>query len=211
MGCRIQFLLSMYLLLVLAACGDSTSGPENYTTSSFTDKRDGEVYKTVEIGNLEWMAENLRYSAEGSDCYDYDESNCRIHGRLYRWSVAMDSSERVHCGDGIACDLADSVTHPHVQGVCPDGWRLPSYSDWYNVLRKDGLKAPDLEIKYSGFQNARGRFVRLGIAACFITSTESDADWAYHYSFSSDMYDSSGVAYKDVKTGAGSIRCVRDL
>ncbi len=106
---------------------------------SFTDIRDGNVYRFVTIGNQVWMAENLKYLPEvvsfetGSKTdpyyyvYDYDgtviedakaTTNYNTYGVLYNWPAAMAGSE-------------SSTANPSgVQGVCPAGWHLASEAEW---------------------------------------------------------------------------------
>ena len=78
------------------------------------DGRDGRHYKTVEIDQQEWMAENLRYASDSSWCYDRDTVNCNLYGRLY---------------PGVDADK-----------VCPKGWHLPSASEWKALIRYVGGK-----------------------------------------------------------------------
>ncbi|MBO5532064.1 MAG: fibrobacter succinogenes major paralogous domain-containing protein [Fibrobacter sp.] len=102
------------------------------------DERDGQVYKTIQIGTQTWMAENLNYDpgqgGSGSSaydwswCYDDDPSNCAKYGRLYTWAAAMDSAT-TYCGFGKSC----TATHP-VQGICPSGWHLPDTTDWHDLI-----------------------------------------------------------------------------
>jgi len=98
--------------------------------SSFIDSRDGQVYKTVRIGDqLEsqcWMAENLNigtmintsiYPSDNDTiekhCIDNNIGNCNIYGGLYTWNEMMNYQ-----------------TTSGIQGICPTGWHLPTDEEW---------------------------------------------------------------------------------
>ncbi len=113
---------------------------------SVEDKRDGKVYKTVDIGKLTWMAENLNYAdsvntpslLNSSWCYEDDEANCDVGGRLYTWLAVIDEKT-----------LADDENNPYqkcdgdttclnsikVQGICPVGWHLPNNNDIESIMK----------------------------------------------------------------------------
>ena len=98
--------------------------------SSVKDKRDGEIYRTVKIGKQWWMAENLRYAADSSLCYNDEDYFCEAYGRLYPWTVAM-NLDSVYRHRGA---IYDDVVDPLHQGVCPKGWHIPTKSEWETML-----------------------------------------------------------------------------
>ena len=114
------------------------------------DERDGQVYKTVVIGEQTWMAENLNYRVQNSHCYD-----CDMYGRLYSWSVAMDSAG-IFSDNGKGCSSTivekNCVSSYPVRGICPQKWHLPDSSEW-NALIKATSKG-DLKTR-SGWYNEK--------------------------------------------------------
>lgn len=116
------------------------------------DERDGQVYRTVEIGGRVWMAQNLNYdygliTADDdtlSSCLNNSLDSCAKYGRRYMWAAAMDSAaffseDASGCGYGIACKLDVK----QVRGICPEGWHIPLKEDWKNL----GLVVGDSSIR----------------------------------------------------------------
>jgi uncharacterized protein (TIGR02145 family) len=90
----------------------------------------GQTYRTVAIGEQTWFAENLNYAAEGSACYRGVPANCNSYGRLYDWATAMKLLPA--CNSGSNCEI---LIQPKHQGICPEGWHIPSNADWDELLR----------------------------------------------------------------------------
>lgn len=97
---------------------------------------DGNTYQTVKIGSQCWMKENLRtthdptgriiISLGPSDnnfmgCRYYPNgksSNVSTYGYLYDWKAVMRFSS------------SSSANPSGVQGICPNGWHVPSSAEW---------------------------------------------------------------------------------
>ncbi len=99
---------------------------------------DGNEYTTVYVPASDqcWMGENLNVGtfvqsvnrtdeqfahSDVSDngviekyCYDNSERNCRKYGGLYDWDEAM-----------------GYIVTEGVQGICPDGWHIPTNAEWH--------------------------------------------------------------------------------
>lgn len=132
---------------------------------SFTDPRDGNVYKLVRMGDQIWMAENLRYlpqvnkpeegynsATNGCDgkpfyfVYGYSGNNVdeakstqkyKETGVFYNWFAAIQGSIE---------DAGDPSANPSgVQGVCPDGWHIPSEAEWSVLYEWAYSQLPDVD------------------------------------------------------------------
>ena len=110
--------------------GASIIVPSTVTKGTFTDSRDGKTYKTVTIGTQTWMAENLNYETENSQCVVSTDTDCQKYGRKYPWSDLSDTTDKAYRYDG-------TFDWPF-QGICPDGWIIPTPGDWITLLENTG-------------------------------------------------------------------------
>ena len=225
-----------------SVASSSNSAGNVITYGTMTDSRDGQIYKTVTIGTQTWMAENLNYaytdvpcnyigytSDSTSWCYDNDPANCTKYGRLYTWAAAMDSvgtwsNNGKGCGYGSTCSPALPV-----RGICPEGWHLPTKSEFETLFtavggqsrasimlrstsswKNHGNGTDDFGFSAlpAGYLSNGGYFSSSGYYAYFWSTTEDDDVKAYNvylYYYNESAFLSS--RYKDF---ALSVRCLRD-
>jgi len=166
------------------------------------DGRDGKTYKTVEIGNQTWMAENLNYKTDsGSWCYENNDSNCKKYGRLYDWNTA--------------------------KTACPPSWHLPSRQEWVDLIGNvGGFYAAGKKLRAksrigngtdeygfsavpSGCRYPDGYFKNIGAIGFFWTITaRGGIDHAYYLT----VYDNGdiGEQFYFNKEYGFSVRCLRN-
>jgi len=97
---------------------------------TMTDPRDGTVYATTTLGSQTWMAENLKYAGPIEEtvgiCNQFRDENCAQFGRLYNWVTAMVLKPED--------DTGQWQGHLPHQGLCPNGWHIPSEADWQTLF-----------------------------------------------------------------------------
>ena len=197
---------------------------------------DGNVYKTVTIGNQVWTAENLNTShyrngdtiiqiddpvrwennVGGAWCYytmgDFNFYNNPYetvlpYGKLYNWYAVNDE-----------------------RGLAPEGWHVATLDDWKTLLDNLGgyevaggkmktyarWQSPaDIDVNSSGFtmlfggyRSNRGLFLDYDKYAYFWTSTEYKDSYCWCY----DLYAESTLVarYTHLKGNGLSVRLVKD-
>ncbi len=108
----------------------------NADTGELVDERDGRIYKTVKFRDRWIMSENLRFGTRLQDSvfpgqqqvaeyhlYKNDPINLR-YGGLYTWGEAMNYQDK-----------------DNNQGICPDGWHIPSFNEWNEMIGFPGFQA----------------------------------------------------------------------
>jgi len=173
--------------------------------NAFTDPRDGQAYRTVELDGLRWLAQNLNYDV-GEGCWFYDNGpkNGEKYGRLYTWETA--------------------------KKACPPGWRLPTDEEWRALAMKFGgyyewharedVGDPKKSYKtlleggssgfsalLGGWRNTDGSFIDLDGYGYYWSATEDGSGSAWSFNFNS--YNDKLNRHSNDEALGFSCRCVQ--
>lgn len=233
-----------YLLLPLLLFGCATeeelspSFPNTYylnpdlTYDSIADCS-GNTYATIEIGNQEWMAENLRTTcyANGDLIPNVTDANQWDNLTTGAWAHFQNDSQYENPFGKLYNWYA--VTEP--RNVCPTGWHVPTDAEW-SLLRNylggesvDGGKMKTSGTQYwqapntgatneSGFSGLPGgtrikqgpwdSFSSIGSNGHWWSATETSANWALGRTLLYHSVRSSG--WNTEKPNGLCVRCLKD-
>lgn len=126
---------NVLILFLLFTVSDAIGQDVGFTCGNpLKDLRDGHIYQTVLIGDQCWMQQNLNTGKPVKDmqqsdngiiektCYHNDKKWCDLMGGLYSWDEVMQYQNRN-------------------QGICPEGWHVPSLIDWRELIAFLGPEA----------------------------------------------------------------------
>lgn len=184
---------------------------------------DGNIYPTVQIGNQCWMAENLnvgKFVHSTKDIIDHSNlsnngiiekyclynktDSCKLYGGLYDWNEAM----------GYTDDEG-------ARGICPEGWHIPTVTDWNILDAQFKWNTAALQIRiggesgfeayFAGDRNASGDFYSNGSSGFFWVS----GSYIYEginegYVREIDLCKSLIVKKNFTKKAGFSVRCIKN-
>jgi uncharacterized protein (TIGR02145 family) len=182
----------------------------------------GKTYNTVQIGSQCWLKENLdvgtmiQTDQNASNngviekyCYNNAPANCNTYGGLYQWNETM-----------------QYVTTQGTQGICPDGWHIPTLVELHileasagynsNALKTvgqgtgsgAGTNTTGFSALLAGNRRTNSSFSNLGVYTYFWSSTQDSTGFA----FTTYMNFRTSINYTTLYDWRGgfSVRCLKD-
>lgn len=186
------------------------------------DSRDSSLYKFVKIGDLDWLAENMRYLPYVSNVSEY--SSTEKHYYVYGYDGNNDDEA---INQNSYKKYGALYNWPAAQTACPVDWRLPNVDDWDNLQNTVGgssaagaaLKADvgwpsNLGADSFGFSALPGGQF-LDIDGFYYLTTEGFW-WVNHAAADSAYFRAIGASsnlanFMENKSVGLSVRCVRGV
>lgn len=193
------------ILSMLPSCYNNEIRFQTNETGTFTDTRDGKIYKTIKIGEQWLMAENLAYKPEQGNFWVYGNNSDNVpkYGYLYDWETA--------------------------KKVAPKGWHLPTETDWKTLRKSLGGKSDmykylggTMEVVYkqmtvggsgfnallAGIRNENGNFILLDERTDFWSSSASNNGQFFY--IVDGKKDGKPHSFLDSKEGIASLASEQD-
>ena len=186
-----------------------------------TSGKNATIYAMVENLNVGEMVRGFKDQKDDSKieryCYDNDTLNCHYYGGLYQWAEMMgfnDSCNTKSC--------AHLIQENH-QGICPDGWRLLTYDDFYIIVNSNenthGVEGVRSAFGFGGYNTTGFSLVGAGYNWQH-TFTQMNESTYWHYPQEGTLGDNTSFvgcqsrtettlcSQSTYKTNGFSVRCV---
>jgi uncharacterized protein (TIGR02145 family) len=210
-----------------AACPPQDVFNPNVSYGSLTDQ-EGNVYKTVVIGNQEWMAENLRTARyRNGDVIPYVVSTTSWLGLTSGATVWYNhDSTQFHCSFGRFYNWY-AVTDP--RKICPTGWHVPTDDDWTVLAmslggpsvagpkmksstgwaKDNGTNSSGFTGRPSGYRSGDGNAYNQTLEGFWWSTLEAGNDAGFFRYLSVNFVDLGRSNWPKRGTGL-SVRCLKD-
>jgi len=191
---------------------------------------EGNTYKTVQIGDQVWMAENLKSSTLSDETVILDITDALEWSELTTPALCWYDNDEFSNKDtnGALYNYYTVITGK----LCPDGWHVPSRDEWQQLrdvlgdtltgggkLKEEGTlhwKTPNTGAVNStrftalpaGIRYFEGTFNSSSFFTSFWSSTESDNNKAWYLSL--HYSDASAAMSRISKKDGFSVRCIKD-
>lgn len=246
---QINYILSAFILVTVlfASCTEDSVSPSdlnetkdaifnpNATYGTMTDQ-DGNSYKTITIGSLTWMVENLRttHFRDGSKINSIQDSASWRALTTAAYCTYTNATSAMNTTYGL---IYNGYCIQDIRNIAPTGWHIPTITEWYELIDNVGGKAvAGGKLKESGTSHWTSPNLDAtnssGFTAIPGTGRSSDGgfgdniNWAnliwtstiYPYSGNTPMLyttwldnESASASIESMVLGSGlTIRCVKD-
>lgn len=216
-------------------CGTPNVHNPTKTYGTMTDQ-EGNNYRTIVIGNQEWMAENLKTSTfrNGDPIQNFTDNSQWFTLTTPAWRYYNNNSQ-FDCPYG---KLYNWYTVADPRNLCPAGWHIPSYDEWFTMvnflggqanagaaMKSVGLNSNNSGLwaspntgatNSSGFSGIPGsNYVSYGLSwgigggGAWWTSTlsSSESPWGYYLMYERSTAD---LYYSASTRAAFGMRCIKD-
>jgi len=231
LSCAIAVIVLIAFFPIALGCKKDNKNPVASDPNVCKDI-DGNTYRTVQIGNQLWMAENLKVThyrngdaipnvtdnaewlnlTTGACCsYDNNSSNASTYGYLYNWFTVNDGRYIAPAGWHVPTDAEWQILVDYLGGNSVAGKLREAGTNHWDSPNSGATNESGFTALPGGWRHhfGDGSFSDLGSNACFWTATEYDADNAWSRYLGHNNYL---LVYRTYigKQGGLSVRLLRD-
>lgn len=230
---KIVFITGMLMLGFWSCKKDSkplNQSLPNGTTGTVSDV-EGNVYKTVKIGDQWWMAENLKttklndgttsipvvelpsawaniQNQEPMMCYyNNDLANKNTYGGLYNW-YTVNTGKLAPAGWHVPTDADWNKLITYLGGSSVAGTKLKEEGEMHWVSGNTGTNSTGFSVFGGGFRNDDGVFFGIGTVTGVWSSNEFNLTNSSCYSF--NVNTNGIISQYPLKKLGLYVRCVKD-